>query len=389
MVLVTPRQLRLASEPIKIALILHSFETGGIERCVARLVNSLSETRFDSTIICLSHSGSGARWVSKSGVRIIELNKSSRNDWQVVRRLAGGLREIQADIAVSHNWGTLLETSIARRMARIPVHLHAERGTVLGQGQPKRFRRLLRGKAMRFALNRASGVMANSFAVARKVEDACGFPANKITIIPNGVKSPLNETLHRRELVRKRLEISDEDLLFGSVGRLVPVKAFHDFVQAIASTNDRRIHGVILGSGSEERRLQQQIQELGIGDRMKLIGHQDNPGEYYSAMDGFVNCSISEGMSQAVVEAISFGLPCVVSDVGDSSVTVGEPNECGIVVSASDPSGLARTMERLANDGEARKRYSKNARVKYRTEYTEEGMIERFGQLFSRLVESA
>src|SRR5690242_12707653 len=102
---------------LRVALVVHTFEIGGIERHVARLASRLDRQKFRPLIICLARTGKAAQWIETDDVPVIELHKQPRNDLRVVFRLARTLRDERIDVVHSHNWGTLLETTLARRWA--------------------------------------------------------------------------------------------------------------------------------------------------------------------------------------------------------------------------------------------------------------------------------
>ncbi len=105
--------------PITVAFVIHTFDIGGIERSISRLVNNLEPEMFRVLIVCLARSGRAAQWINRSGVEIVEMHKRPRHDPLIFGRLARLLNENRADIVHSHNWGTLVETTVARRWSGI------------------------------------------------------------------------------------------------------------------------------------------------------------------------------------------------------------------------------------------------------------------------------
>src|SRR5579872_1878986 len=189
----SPAEAFVRARPLRVAFVVHTFEVGGIERSVARLASRIDRRRFEPQIVCLDRNGQAAQWLETDDVPIFELKKRAGNDLGLVFRLARLLRHERIDIVHSHNWGTLVETSLARRRARVPVHGHAERGTVLGSVEIRGLRGFLRAAAMRWAVNRTSAVVSNAVAVARRAAGISGLPLETIQIIPNGLDAPAAE----------------------------------------------------------------------------------------------------------------------------------------------------------------------------------------------------
>lgn len=380
-----------SASPIRIAFVLHALEPGGIERFVTTLCNLLPPERFQPSIVCLAHRGSAAGWLERCDVPVHELRKRNGNDPRLPWRLARLLRRSRTQIVQSHNWGTLLETTIARRLAKIPVHIHAERGTVLGGLDPRGLRMKARGLVTRRALQSTTAVISNAYSVAQRVEAACGFDRSKIVVIPNGVPTPREtDRSLARVRIRKQLGIPEDSAVIGSVGRLVPVKGFDIAIEALRRLrrSHSNVHLLILGDGPERERLQQCARDCSVAAQVHLVGHQDRIHDWLAAMDIYVNASRSEGMSQAVLEAMAAGLPLVVTDVGDNERLVGDP-PCGQVVPTETPEALADAIRRLVQSPEQRHTASKNAIQKHVAGFSLPAMVERYTTLYARLIDES
>jgi len=367
------------------AFIVHTFDTGGIERCVAHLCNHLDRDRFRPLVICLGRSGTAAEWLERDDVEIVAIRKKPSNDLGAVRRLAAVLRERKIDVVHSHNWGTLVETSLARRWAGVPVHVHSERGTVLGDVEFGGIRHRLRAVAMRWALNRADAVISNAASVARRVDERCGFPAERIHLIPNGVLVPrIDDREQARCRVREELNIPANAFVVGSIGRLVPVKNFGMAIKAVArlNANNRNTHLILVGDGPERDNLTMCARSEGIADRVHLLGHREDIGNWLAVMDIYVNSSRSEGMSQSILEAMAAGLSQVVTDVGDNAELVGGESPCGRVVPAGDVSEMAAAMVDILEDPIQRESLGGNALARHQSRYEFFRMIRNYESFY-------
>jgi len=341
-------------------------------------------------VISLTTKGRAAQWIRYDDVPIIALHKPMRNDLGVIFRLASTLRHYHVDIVHSHNWGTLIETSLARRLARVPIHVHAERGTVLGDLELRGFKRFMRSWAMAWALRHVNVVVSNARAIAARVEGLCGYPAHKIVLIPNGIEAPrVDDRSRARQEVRRQLDIHEDAIVIGSVGRLVPVKAFHLAIEALACmptevTTHTPVHLLLVGDGPEHERLHQCARTRSLEDRVHLVGLQTEIGRWLAAMDIYINTSISEGMSQSLVEAMAFSLPLVVTDVGDSGIVVrGEP-PCGRVVPPGNAEALCRALTALITDQNACTELGRNARKSYEARYTVSAMVRAYETMYGQ-----
>lgn len=342
---------------IKIAYIVHSMQVGGIERSIARLVNYLPPERYDPFIVCLDRKGPAVDWIERPA-KIIELRKPSGNSMRTIARLRRVFKSLQPDIIQSHNWGTLVESALARRNI---AHIHAERGTVLGEGPRHGTRFWIKSKVMRWALRGCQAVMSNAHSVARQVADCSGFPLEDIQVIPNGVVPPTLTGNRQavRAAVRESLGIPQDAFLAGSVGRLNRVKGFELPITAVASLRDAAApHLLLVGNGPEAGQLAELAASLPNANHIHFAGERQDVGNCLAAMDLYINSSYSEGMSQSVIEAMSFGLPLLVSDVGDNGILAGRDGQRGNVLSSRTPSDwtseiltLASSPQKLAKQG--------------------------------------
>ncbi len=383
-----PEHCELTGRRLTVAFVVHNFSVGGLERCIARLANALDRQRFRPMIICLDKNGTAAQWLDRDDISVIELHKKPGNDLGVVRRLARTLRDMSVDIVHSHNWGTLVETTLARKLSGTATHIHAERGMELDAMNSSSWKRKLRGRATRWALERSDCVVAVAEAVRRQVLQRCGRLSQEILVIPNGVSRPeIDPQGPTVEEIRQQFSIPSDAVVIGSVGRLVPVKDFGLAIDAVArlAGNGRNVHLMLVGDGSELPRLTAHAAASGVADNIHLVGHREDVGNWLAAMDVYVNCSLNEGMSQSVLEAMSTGLPLVVTDVGDSGLLVGGEDSVGRVVPSGDVEAFAAALDELITDNQLRRELGQRSVLRHQECYSLDGMIERYEALYETL----
>lgn len=192
---------------------------------------------------------------------------------------------------------------------------------------------------------RVSVIIHNSIAGAEDHE-AIGYPSRKRRVIPNGfctdVFRPNTEV---RQQVRQNLGIPENAILIGNLARYHPMKDQGQLLRALADLPEN-CWGLIAGRGVDQsEELEALAVELGIRDRVKLLGQQSDASGVYPALDLFCLCSCAvEGFPNVVGEAMSSGVPCVVTDVGDAGLVVGET---GMVVEPKDTVGLASALREM------------------------------------------
>jgi len=380
--------VRHDNHKLRVAYMVRTFNTGGLERCIARLANHLDRERFQPMVICLRKNGTAADWIERDDVPILELNQRDGNDPLAIRRLARMLKEQRVDVVHSHNWGTLVETALARRWAAVPVHVHAERGLQFELRQRAGWKESLRRRVSDRAFRSVARVTVPADAIREFLEDRHPGLRGKIDVISNGVDSPdPNQLEQLGARVRQEAGIPTSAQVIGSIGRIVPVKGFEDLIRAVSRLRSAHpgVHLVLVGDGPERGRLEELAEELELSQSVHFLGHRNDVAACLGAMDIYVNSSHSEGMSQSILEAMAAGLPLVVTDVGDNAELVGGSDACGLVVPSHSPDELARALSLLIAPGHRRNMYQEQSLRRHEQRYSINTMTSRYEDLYTNL----
>lgn len=151
---------------------------------------------------------------------------------------------------------------------------------------------------------------------------------------------------------------------FLAVGRLDTQKAYDILLTAFAEVaRDRDADLVILGSGPLRETLQAQARELELADRIAFMGRVDDPFPWYRSAIALVHPARFEGMPNAVLEAMSEGLPPIISDAQEGLRDVVQDGQSGLVVAVESAAGLAAAMRQLTDDPQLRSRLSSGAKA--------------------------
>ena len=201
-------------------------------------------------------------------------------------------------------------------------------------------------------------VVAVSDRLAAYMENTVHIDAAQIKTIHNGVDTTLFSPGAAPESLRRRLAIPDAAIVIGSVGRLERVKAHERLLAAVQQLRDRvsqPVVAVICGDGSQRDALLAEASQLGIADSVRLSGWLDNPVDAYRLFDVFVLPSRSEGQSISLMEAMSCGVPAVVTDVGANAEMLGADLREQVVPSepgAALVDAIAATLEKTRRSRE-------------------------------------
>ena len=185
-------------------------------------------------------------------------------------------------------------------------------------------------------------IVANSLAGHRHAVER-GYPAHKVIVVSNGVDTErFGPCFDERMRFRNRWGVSAEEKLAGLVGRLDPIKDHATFLRAAAIVAATRsdVRFACVGDGPEgyTLALRRLAETLGLRDRIVWVPNQMDMREVYNGLDVLCSASLSEGFPNVVAEAMACGVPCVVTDVGDSTRVVGR---YGVTVPSRDVRALA------------------------------------------------
>jgi glycosyltransferase involved in cell wall biosynthesis len=200
-------------------------------------------------------------------------------------------------------------------------------------------------------------VVAVSERLRRYMIRAVAVKPERVVTIPNGVDTDTFAPGASDASLRHTLQLPDDALVIGSVGRLEPVKAYSRLVAAYASIRTswpgRPLVLVIFGEGSDRGAIEAEAQRLGVRDGLRLPGWTDAPAAGYRLFDIFAMTSRSEGMSVSLMEAMSCGVCPVVTNVGSNAEVLG-PSLREHVVPDGDEEQLRSVLRDLLESTEKR-----------------------------------
>lgn len=328
---------------LKIVLLISSLASGGAERQVVTLAKALHKRGVPLTVVVHYPNGCFEKDLREAGVPLVSLGKNGR--WDVAGflfRFIKTLRQERADVVYGCLGTERTLLALFRHFLRPSRIVWGVRTSNMDMRRYDWLSRALYRCEPRLSC-RADLIISNS-ASGAELAVKRGFPADKTVIVHNGIDtSRFIPDAKAREELRSEWKIKKEEVLIGRVGRLDPMKDYPTFLKAarlLADWNDH-IRFVCVGDGPVAfwNGLDSLCRELQLEDRLIWAGLRADMASVYNSLD--VLCSASsfgEGFPNAVAEAMACGVPCVVTDVGDSAAIVGG---FGAVVKPGDPEALA------------------------------------------------
>jgi glycosyltransferase involved in cell wall biosynthesis len=205
-----------------------------------------------------------------------------------------------------------------------------------------------------------------------------GAPAGKLAVVLNGVPLPsvsASDSAANRAGVRGELGLSADMTVIGSVVRLAPGKGLTTLLKAFAILMERMDARLLLvGAGPLESELRTMARDLGIQDKVLMVGHRPDPARFVDAMDAFVLAVPVGSGSIALLEAMARGKPPVIT-FGDGEEAV-VPEKTGIWAPPEDPAALAAALHRLSSDRDLRERLGREAARHVHRHYSVERFVD-------------
>lgn len=358
------------TEPIRLLKVLALFAAGGTEGQVLNLVRGLDRSRFDLQFACLRKWGHFLEEIERRDIPISEYRIKSlykpRTFLQQLR-FALYMRSRRIQIMHSYNFYANVFAIPAARLAGVPLVLASvrDRGVYLTRAQ-KEVQKRVCGMADRILVNADS---IRDWLVEE------GYRPDKITTIRNGIDMTSYNQARTSTVLRRDWNIPPNAPLVVMLSRLNPQKGVEDFIKAAALINRRhpearflivgekmQYKGGVFGRDvSYHKELEQLAAELGIADKVIFTGHREDVPEFLTAATVSVLPSLSEGLSNTLLESMAAGAPVVATNVGGNPELVHD-GVTGILVPPRAPRAIADAVNCILDDPALARRFRLAAR---------------------------
>ena len=232
----------------------------------------------------------------------------------------------------------------------------------------------------------ADRVVFNSTHVVEYGRQQEGVREDQVVVIPNGVEDLRGRRAGLRDRYRQELGVSPATAILGSVGRLYPQKNLSLLLRALAMLPVSRPWKVLLiGEGPQRPKLLRLARKLGLSDRIIWLGSRSDVEGWLAAMDIFIHTADFEGMPNAVMEAMSMGLPVIASAVDGTRELISD-GVSGYLVAPGDADSFAKRIVQIIDNPDLAHRLGEQAHHDILAHFGMVQMIDAYDQLFLSLI---
>lgn len=368
----------MSSSKIRIAHILYSFGTGGLEKGIATLARNSSED-IEHIIVCLSVSGASEKLLP-SGVQIVELHKAPGNSPAFLWKLSRTIKSLCPSVVHTRNWSGM-DGIIAARMAGIGSIVHGEHGWGMEDPDGLNSKRILVRRFLRHWVREYTCVSKSIESWLKKTIRV----KRPVSQIYNGVDIDLYSPTKDKAGIRQSLGLANDSFLVGIVGRLDPIKNHSILFQAIETVRKQipKVCLVVAGDGPERDRLEREA-----GRSTVFLGNRADVPELLRALDLFVLPSLNEGISNTILEAMASGLPVAATRVGGNPELVLD-GSTGRLLPPCDPAAIVNAIMDFFENPTFRDSCSRAARDRIVANFGVDVMVEGYERVYRRVAAGA
>lgn len=373
---------------IRILQVISALSTGGAETMLLKLLSATRETYCQAVISGKDEGTIGFR-IKKLGMEVhtLKIHPAAPNPFRLLK-LKSLVREFRPHIIQGWMYHGNLLASLANAFAPKRSMLLWNIRQSLEDIAPYKWQTAGIIKLGALLSRYPAAIIYNSRS-GEKHHRLFGFHNTKQIVIPNGFDCDVfrpNENARRQ--IRMELGIARDTVLIGLIARYDPIKDHCGFLQAAAlvARTHRNVRFALAGRGvsAEQPVLRDRIASEGLQEKVFLLGERFDIERVTCALDIACSASWAEGFSNAIGEAMACGVPCVVTDVGDSAFLV---SDTGRAAAPRNPVALAAAIGELIDAGfDCRRQLGIAARRRIESEFSLPLIGRRYQELYQSLL---
>lgn len=354
---------------------------GGTEMVIKNLITGNPSQDICMSIYCIEQPlGPWGKELQSQGIAIKSESRTPGFDYRLIGHIRQHIKDNNIDIVHCHQYTPWVYGCMAAIGLKAKV-IFTEHGRFYPDSSSWK-RKLVNPVLSMFTHQ----IIAISNATKAALAEYENLTLSKIKTIYNGILPLQTTPVSEQSELKKALNVPSNALILGTVARLDPIKnqtmmleAFH-----LALKRNKDLFLVIVGDGDERKRIESKIEALSLQNNTRLVGYKSDPSPYMSIFDIFLLSSLSEGTSITLLESLSIGLPCIVTNAGGNPEII-EHEHTGLVTQNDDAMDFANAILLLAQNNALLSSFSGNAKEAFRNHFHVSKMIERYFLLYKEV----
>lgn len=378
----------MSYEPITVVHLITGLNMGGAEQMLHKLVTRMDHNKFRCMVVSMTDIGPIGKKIKAGGIPVFTLDMTlGQPTPRGLLKMFHFFKQESVDIIQTWLYHADLLGLLVGRFAGIKRIVWGIRCSNM---HLRNYRPLT---ALTVRVGGVLSPLADAIVVnseeGKDVHRRRGYHTGRMVLIPNGFDTGrFCPDTSSRDWLLGQLNLSWDVILIGLVARFDPMKDQRTFLRAasLLAEKEDSVHFVMVGKGmvSHNRELVLLLEGNGLKGRVHLLGLRHDIPRIVAAFDIATSSSaFGEGFSNTIGEAMSCGIPCVVTDVGDSARIVGDT---GFVVPPKEPDAMARAWHQLIKMGMGgRKRLAEKARKRIVENFEISSVVRQFETFYEKL----
>lgn len=365
---------------IKVAHLTFDMRIGGTEQVIMNIVNGERDNDINHRILCIEMPlGPFGQRLLQQGITIDSWHRSDGFDRQLIANIRQYLHAHKIDILHCHqytpwSYGTLAAIGLKTKV------IFTEHGRFYPDSSSWK-RKIINPILAYFTEH----ITAISNATRNALTEYEFIRAEQIKLVYNGI-APLSFSTEDEAQIaahKQTYQLPEDALVLGTIARMDPIKNHELMIKVCAEINrtgvDCRL--VIVGDGEQRPHIEQTIKDEGMLDKVILTGYKSKPKCFFGLFDIFLLTSFSEGTSMTLLEAMSLGIPSVVTNVGGNPEVI-QDQRSGIVVPSDDVAACTAAVLSIYASPQIQQSFADNARADFTQHFHVDVMNQSFNQIY-------
>jgi glycosyltransferase involved in cell wall biosynthesis len=362
---------------ISVMHITYDMRIGGTEMVIKSIIEGSDHSLLEMSIFCIeSPFGPFADDLIANGIAIQGHARQPGFDLGLIKAIRQHIKNNNIDIIHCHQYTPYNYGVFAAMLSKTKV-IFTEHGRFYPDTSS--WKRKLVNPILHYFTAATTAISAATKDALVEYEN---IPRKGIDIVYNGI-APISFEPTEVSRLKQQYRITDKELCLGTIARFDPIKNHSMMLHAFKLVLDNGVAAklVIVGDGEERQNIENTIKDLCLEQSVILTGYESKPQNLLAMMDVYLLSSLSEGTSMTLLEAMSIGKPCVVTDAGGNPEII-EHEQVGLVTPNDNAAAFAQAIINLADNPAMMKGFGAEAKKRFERSFSLKNMNQAYQKLY-------